>query len=288
MQHAQASEISPFDTQGRRRNALITGASSGIGEAFAQVFARNGFNLVLVARREARLHKIAETLKQAYPIEAHVLPADLSRPEAGAAIFAQLAQWDIPIDALVNNAGRGLPGKLRHSPWSAHRDFIELMVTSYVQLAYLAEQQMIPRGYGRIINVASLAGFTPPAAGHTLYNAAKSFIIKFSEAHAEEVRGKGIHVTALCPGFTWSEFHDVSGTRHLVSQYPDYMWMSAAEVAQQGFEAVMAGKTVHIPGRINRTIARLVKYLPDRLARWLTRSQAQKYRLSTRPNKPNQ
>ena len=169
-------------------------------------------------------------------------------------------------------------GKLRRSPWQAHRDFIELMITSYVQMAYLAESQMTKRGYGRIINVASLAGFTPPAAGHTLYNAAKSFVIKFSEAHAEEVRDNGVFVTALCPGFTRSEFHDVSGTRDLVSQFPDYMWMPAREVALQGYNAVMAGKTVHIPGRFNRGVALLVKLMPDRLARWLTRSQASKYR----------
>lgn len=262
-----------------RRTALITGASSGIGAAFARIFAQNGFDVALVARRRDRLEALASEIAAEYGAATHVIPADLSDPESPKAIFAKLAEHDCHADILVNNAGLGLSGLLRQNDWETHRAFLEVMAVSYVHLVHLAEEHMRAQGWGRIINVASLAGFTPPAAGHTLYNAVKSFLIKFSESHAQEVRESGIHVTALCPGFTLSEFHDVSGTRHLVSQFPDYMWMPAEEVAQAGYDAVMAGRTVFIPGRFNRAVAFAVKYTPDRIAQWLTRSQTKKYRL---------
>jgi short-subunit dehydrogenase len=121
---------------------------------------------------------------------------------------------------------------------------------------------MVARGYGRVVNVASLAALVPGAAGHTLYAACKSFLVRFSESLAHEVRGAGVHVTAICPGFTYSEFHDRTGTRDLVSRLPRWMWMDADTVARQGYDAVMAGTLVYVNGRVNRTIAAIVKYLP--------------------------
>ncbi len=121
---------------------------------------------------------------------------------------------------------------------------------------------MIERGYGRVVNVGSLAGLVPPSAGHTMYAAAKSFLISFSEALAHEVAPHGVHVTVVCPGFTRSGFHDVTGTRATVSKLPRFMWLDASTVARQGFDAAMAGSPVVIVGRVNRAIALLARVIP--------------------------
>jgi short-subunit dehydrogenase len=127
---------------------------------------------------------------------------------------------------------------------------------------------MIERGFGRILNVASLAGLVPSPGGHTLYAATKAFLIKFSESLGHEVREKGVHVTALCPGFTYSEFHDVTGTREQMKKLPAWLWMDAATVARQGYDAVMTGDPIYINGRVNRSIAVLVRVAPL----WLVRA----------------
>jgi short-subunit dehydrogenase len=139
---------------------------------------------------------------------------------------------------------------------------------------------MIERGYGRVINVASLAALVPAPAGHTLYAASKALVVKFSESLAAEVLRHGVHVTALCPGFTHSEFHDVTGTRSTMNRLPSWLWLEAAEVAREGFDAVMAGRPVHVTGRVNRTIAVGARHLPDWLVRAIGRRTAWRYRKS--------
>ena len=260
-----------------KRTALITGASAGIGEAFADVFATEGFDLVLVARREDRLNAIAERLSKAHGTRVHVLAADLSTPNACERICADLQSRGIQIDALVNNAGYGVPGKYTASPWQRHQDFLQVLVVAVTEMTYRLLPGMIERGYGRIINVASLAGLVPAPAGHTLYGASKAFLIKFSEALSNEVRSKNVHVTALCPGFTKSEFHDVTGTRGQMN-LPEWMWMDAATVARQGFDAVNAGDFIYVNGRVNRTIAALVRHLPQRLVYYVGRQSGRRYR----------
>jgi short-subunit dehydrogenase len=137
---------------------------------------------------------------------------------------------------------------------------------------------MVDRKYGRIINVASLAGLVPAPAGHTLYAAAKAFLITFSESLGHEVRRDGVFVTALCPGFTYSEFHDVTGTRAMMNRMPGWMWMSAADVARQGYDAVMADRAILVTGRRNSVIATLVRVLPQRLVVTLGRQIGKSYR----------
>jgi uncharacterized protein len=137
---------------------------------------------------------------------------------------------------------------------------------------------MIERGYGRIVNVASLAGLVPAPAGHTLYAAAKAFLIKFSESLGHEVRRHGVFVTAVCPGFTFSEFHDVTGTRARMTKLPGFMWLSSSDVARQGYNAVMAGKSVVVTGRINAAIATLVRILPQGLVTGVGRRIGRQYR----------
>jgi len=260
------------------RTALITGASSGIGEAFAEVFAAEGFSLVITARREDRLRALAARLEQRYRTRVEVIVTDLERPDAPAQLASALEARSLKIDVLVNNAGYGVPGSLLSKSWDVHGRFLQIMVTAVVELTYRLLPGMIERKYGRIINVASLAGLVPAPAGHTLYAAAKAFVIKFSESLGHEVRRDGVLVTALCPGFTYSEFHDVTGTRAMMNKMPGWMWLSAADVARQGYEAVMADKSMVVTGRLNATIATLVRILPQWLVISLGRRIGKSYR----------
>jgi hypothetical protein len=261
-----------------RRTALVTGASAGIGLALAEVFAREGFDLVLTARRADRLHTAAADLSGRFGGTVRVIVADLADPASPARIIDDVFQAGIQVDALVNNAGYGLTGRFADTTWEDQAAFLQVMVTAVAELTHRVLPGMIARGYGRIINVASLAGLVPGSAGHTLYGASKSLLITFSESLALEGLPHNVHVTALCPGFTYSEFHDVNGTRPLVSQMPRFMFMDAATVARQGYDAVMRGQAVYVNGRINRAIAQTVRYLPQWLIRGALRRAASTYR----------
>ena len=261
-----------------RHTALITGASAGIGKAFAEVFAANGFDLVIVARREDRLRALAHDLERRHGVRVHVARSDLTEPRACEALASELMARRVQVDALVNNAGFAVPGAFIRSDWPRHAEFLQVMLVAVVELTHRLLPGMIERGYGRVINVASLAGLLPGVAGHTLYAATKSFLIRFSESLSTEVAPRGVHVTAVCPGFTFSEFHDVSGTRHIVSRMPSFMWMDAPAVAKRGYDAVMAGRTVYVPGRVNTAIATLGRLLPPRLVYAMNRRAASRYR----------
>lgn len=261
-----------------RRTALITGASSGIGAAFADVFAAEGFDLAITARRDDRLRALAGRVEERFNARVHVLHADLSEPSAVEHLCAALTDRGITVDALVNNAGYGIPGVFLSSPWPRHAAQLQVMVVSLTELTYRLLPGMLERRYGRVINVASLAALVPAPAGHTLYAATKAFVVKFSESLANEVRPAGVHVTALCPGFTLSEFHDVTGTRAQVSELPGWLWMDAPAVAREGFDAVMAGAPAHVTGRVNRTIAFLARHLPQQVLVAMGRRTAKRYR----------
>ena len=261
------------------RRALVTGASAGIGEAFARELARRGHDLVLTARRADRLEKLAAELRDRHGIEAIVAPLDLARPDGPEALVAALEAQGLSIDVLINNAGYGVTGYFGEQPWKAHADFIQVLMTAPTELAYRLLPGMKTRGYGRIVNVASLAGHVPGSAGHTLYAASKAYLIKFSQSLALEGKGTGVHTTAVCPGFTYSEFHDVTGSRELVSKMPSYLWMDAATVARQGLDAVDAGQAVHVNGRVNRAIKTLFKLLPDGLALRMVERQGKRFRV---------
>ena len=229
--------------------ALITGASAGIGKTFAEKLAAQGANLVLVARRKDRLDALGATLASEHGVSIKSITADLADPLAPEEIARSLSNENVHIDILVNNAGFGLPGVFNDSGWRAHRDFIELMVTSYAHLTHLLLPGMLDRQYGRIIQVASVAGLVPGSSGHTLYGASKAFLVSFAQSLAAECEGKGVNVSALCPGFTYSEFHDVNDTRSLVSQLPKYMFMDAAPVVDGALAAVERNHVVYVPGR---------------------------------------
>ena len=249
-----------------RLTALVTGASAGIGKAFADVFARYGFNLILTARREDRLREIAQDLAKRHGVQVETIAADLADPAAPARLIGEIKSRGLKVDALINNAGYAVPGRFVASKWQDQHDFIQVLMTAPCELAHLVLPDMVARKRGYIINIASLAGLVPGSAGHTLYGASKSFMIQFSRSLHMEAEPLGVHVTAVCPGFTYSEFHDVTGTRAQVSRMPKLMWMTAEAVAEEGYQAVMRNKPVHVNGRVNKGIAVLAKYLPDSLA----------------------
>jgi short-subunit dehydrogenase len=259
-----------------RGHALITGASSGIGADIAREYARRGKPLVLVARRAERLEALAAEL--APRVACVVLTCDLADPDAPASLFAQTQERGLFVDTLVNNAGYGVPGRFLSADWKTHADFLQVLMTSVAQLTHLYLPAMEAAGHGRILNVASLAGLVPASAGHTLYGATKLWLIRFSETLAEEEKGRGVHVTALCPGMTYTEFHDVNGMRDKVAKLPKGIWLSSAEVARLGVDAVEAGRARVITGRTNRLLAGLSKYLPDRVAAALIGAKSKDFR----------
>lgn len=241
-------------------HALITGASSGIGAAIARQYARRGVPLVLTARRAERLEALAQELRS--QVECVVVAADLGDPEAPRALFEALAERGVSVSRLVNNAGFGVAGNYLSSPWETHAHFLQVMVTAVSELTWRFLPQ-IREGRGRILNVASFAGLAPGSSGQTLYAGAKSFLIRFSESLALENARYGVNACALCPGFTYSEFHDVTGTRALVSRLPRWMWLDAEDVARQGVEGVEAGRLIVVPGAGYKMLRLAFKYLPD-------------------------
>lgn len=258
--------------------SLITGASAGIGTAFARALAARGHDLVLTARRTDRLEALATELHEQHACTATVLTVDLADPASPQALCDELVQRGLAVDWLVNNAGYGVPGSFCANDWATHAAFMQVLVSAPLELAWHLLPGMRERGYGRIINVASLAGHVPGTAGHTLYAPAKALLIKFSQGLALENRARGVHVCALCPGFTWSEFHDVTGTRSMMNRLPRFMWQTADAVVREGIAAVERGDAVHVSGRVNRVIKGAFKLIPDKLALRLTARQARRYR----------
>ncbi|WP_130618783.1 SDR family NAD(P)-dependent oxidoreductase [Dyella amyloliquefaciens] len=261
-----------------RPTTLVTGASAGIGATFARDLAARGHDLILTARRVERLESLANELSTRHGCTVTVLPADLADPQAVAVLCDTIAQRGLTVDWLVNNAGYGVPGTFEANDWATHEAFIRVLMTAPAELAWRLLPGMRQRGYGRIINVASLAGHVPGSAGHTLYAASKAYLIKFSQSLALENRHLGVNVCALCPGFTWSEFHDVTGTRELMNKLPKFMWQTAEAVVREGYDAVERGEIVHVTGGVNRFIKALVKLLPDRLALSLSARESRRYR----------
>lgn len=265
----------------QRRLCLITGASAGIGAEFARQYANLGWDIALTARRLDRLEELARQLEGSHGATALTLAADLADPEAPAGLLSELASRGRHVDALVNNAGYGLPGTFFSTSWDEQSAFVRVLYTAPLELAHRVLPGMAERGYGRIINVASLAGYAAGSAGHTLYASVKAGLIKFSEslnAECEALGHKDIHCTALCPGFTWSEFHDVNGTREATNKMPKWMWMQAEPVVRQGIEAVNRGQPVVVPGLVNKGLATLTRILPEPLGRAMVSSQSRQYR----------
>lgn len=267
----------------KTRYALVTGASAGIGAAFARELASRGHSLVLTARRADRLDVLACELRARHGIDVHCIPCDLADPDAPQILDEEIVRLGLAIDVLINNAGYGVTGTFLSKPWQTHADFIQVLMTAPAQLCYRFLRGMRERGYGRIVNVASLAGMIPAPAGHTLYAASKAYLIRFSQALALENRRFGVHVLALCPGFTRSEFHDVTGTRDQMKGMPGWLWMEAETVVRDALDAVERGDVVRVSGRVNRAIKRLFAWIPDRLALRLIDRRGKDFRATDEP-----
>lgn len=264
--------------EGRGRTALVTGGSAGIGKALAHVFAEHGFDLVLTARRRDKLDQAAIALRQRHGVNVTVIESDLTQSDAAQRLYDATEGAGMAIDVLINNAGFGVPGKFLSNEWQAHADFIQVLMTAVAHTCHLFVPKMIDRKYGRILNIASLAGLVPGSPGQTLYGGAKAFVIQLSQTLHLEAVDHGVHVCALCPGFTHSEFHDVTGTRDMVSRLPSYRWMDAETVAQQGYHAVMGGKPVYVNGVVNKMTAGLVAMLPHKSALRVSQRAARSFR----------
>jgi short-subunit dehydrogenase len=249
------------------RLALVTGASAGIGAAYARLLAGRGYDLALTARRAERLETLAAELRARHGVEVLVTPADLAAADGVQAVLDQIAARGRPIDALINNAGYGLPGGYARTSWEDQRSFLQLMVTAPCELAHKVLPGMVERRFGRIVNVASVAGLLPGAAGHTLYAASKSLMIKFSQSLHLEVARHGVHVTALCPGFTRTEFHDANNTRARVNAaVPSWGWLRAEPVVLAGWRAVEANRPICTPGAVYQALGAAMKLVPDSVA----------------------
>lgn len=243
--------------------ALVTGATSGIGAAFARRLAAEGSRLVLVARDADRLEATAAELRTAHGVEVEVLPADLTDRAASAAVEARLADG---VDLLVNNAGKGLRGRFWETPLADQEQMFTLNCTAVLRLSHAALAAMVPRGRGDIIVVSSVAGFAPGARGP--YGATKAWATGFAESLAGQLAGTGVRVSAVAPGFVRTEFHGRAGLD--MARVPGLLWLSAEDVADVALRDHRAGKVVSIPGVQYKAIVAASKLVPAPVSRRVT------------------
>ena len=238
-----------------KKTALITGASAGLGVEFAHQLAAAGYDLVLVARRKEKLDTVADELRQRHGCDVHTLSADLSEPGAPAAIEAAIER---PIDYLVNNAGSAGPNLLEDRDWPEQDAFLRLMMISVAEMCHRFVPPMVERGFGRVINVSSFAGRVVRSAGAN-YGPSKAYLISLSEELALMTHGSGVHVSALCPGFTHTDFHAAGDLQEMKDGLPSWLWYDADVVVREGIEAVERGKAVAISGRLYRVLDPLAR-----------------------------
>lgn len=250
---------------GPRRLAIVTGASAGIGAAFAERLARDAYDLVLVARRRDRLDALAERLVRAHERRVDVLVADLGSPEGVRALEARIAS-EPALELVVNNAGFGTSGTFADLDRDAEEEEVRLNVLALLRLTHAAVAAMQKRGHGTVINVSSLAGFQP-APFNATYAATKAFVNSFTQAVSEELRGTGVRLQLLCPGFTRTEFQEVAGVR--TDDLPDFAWMSPEAVVEISLEALRKGDLVVIPGGGNKVLGAMFRVMPNAVARRL-------------------
>ncbi len=240
------------------RRALVTGASSGIGEAFAERLAADGYDLVVVARGQDALETLAKQLRESRAVGVQVLAADLTNGADLRRVEARVAEPP-GFDLVVNNAGFGTVGAFADSDADCEEEEILLNVVALMRLSRAALATMLPRNRGVIINVSSLAAFAPYPFGAT-YAATKAFVNSFSEALHEELRGTGVRIQALCPGFTRTRFQERAGVD--ASTIPEFAWMESAAVVDASVAALERNDVVCIPGRGNKALSLLTGALP--------------------------
>lgn len=244
------------------KTALITGASSGIGESFARLLARDGCNLLLVARREDKLLALKQELEQAHNIQVQVLAQDLSLPGSARQLFDRTQALEIRVDLLINNAGFAQHGYLLDVPLTVHTQMIQLMVTTLTELTWLYASAMKQQGGGHILLVSSLLGFLP-GPQFASYAGAKAFVLNFAESLARELRPHNINICALCPGGTATEFMDVSGQK--IEGLRSLAIMSSEAVARTGLNGVVRGKASVVPGLLYKIAVFAIRFVPRQM-----------------------
>lgn len=247
-------------------SALVTGGTAGIGAAFARALAARGDDLVLVARDAARLEETAAALRAEHGVQVEVLPADLAVREDVDRVAARLADPERPIDVLVNNAGFGLQAKLLDPDVAAHERALDVMCLAVLILSGAAGRAMKARGHGRIINIASMAGWI--AQGH--YSAVKAWVTTYSEGLANELHGTGVSVTAVCPGWVRTEFHSRAGIN--VSKLPDFAWVDADRLAADSLADAERGVVICVPSKRWRAAKLVLRHGPRSLVRLISRA----------------
>lgn len=250
-----------------RPTALVTGASAGIGEAFARRLAAEGHDLVVVARDKARLAALADELENLHGIAVEVLPADLTDRDQLASVEARVADSDRPLDLLINNAGFGTVGTFNTMPVEREEDEIALNVLALVRLTHAALGPMLDRGHGGILNVSSLAG-QQATPGMATYGATKAFVTSFTQAVREEVRGSGVRLTVLAPGFTRTEFQERAGVAN--AEVPGLLFQTADEVAKAGLDALARGNAIVVSGWFNWAASAATRLVPAGVTRMVT------------------
>jgi len=243
------------------RTALVTGATSGIGHAFCRELAERGNNLVIVARHRARLENVSDELRARHSVNVEILAADLSKRTQLRRVAERVADRERPIDLLVNNAGFTTSRSLLKGDLADEEAMLDVLCRAVLVLSHAGALSMRERGRGHIINVSSVAGFLPTST----YGASKAWVTAFTETLAHELEGSGVSATALCPGFTRTEFHeranlDMSGT-------PNAMWLEADWLVRDCLDDVSAGKVISIPGVQYKVIAGVAQLVPHSLMR---------------------
>jgi uncharacterized protein len=256
------------------RTALVTGASAGLGREFARLAAADGHDVILVARRKDRLYELAKELEAKHAVSTTVIEADLSDHGAVQAIVEKVQSAGLSVDFLINNAGFGSHGSFVQSDFARQAEMVDVNVRALMELTHRFLPPMLTRKSGRILNVASLAGFVPGPYMATYY-ATKAFVLSFSEALAAELRGTGVTVTASCPGPTSTEFGAVA--RSDQTNLFRGGGASATSVARHGYRAMLAGRAVAIPGLANKSTALSIRFSPRsavrRIAAWMNRKR---------------
>lgn len=240
--------------------ALVTGASSGIGYEISRQLAKEGHNLVLVARRRERLEELAACLRREHSCRVHVIAIDLAQPGAPETLHRKLRDENIPVDILVNNAGVGTRGSFLKIPTERELGEIQLNVVALTHLCKLFGTDMVERGLGKILNIASVAGFIP-GPYMSVYHASKAFVLSFSEGLRQELKGTGVSVTVVCPGPVESEFHQIANTLSVAFLRLAPM-MSSADLARLALRAMHDRKAVSVPGFFNRLMILLPRLFP--------------------------
>lgn len=251
----------PADGRAARRSALVTGATSGIGAAFAERLAASGHDLVLVSRDAERLGRVADDLRARHGVEVAVLPADLATDGGCTAVEARLRDGD-PVDLLVNNAGMSLNRAFLRSSADDEERLLRLNVTAVMRLTHAALPGMVRRRHGAIVNISSVSGFAAVMPGST-YPASKAWVTNFTESVGLSVRRFGVRVMALCPGYTRTEFHSRAGID--MSKTPAWLWLDADRVVRDGLRDLARGKLVSVPDWRYKAAAFGMRHAPRRL-----------------------